>query len=59
MPDMKECTKPHSLLHSLGGVGLGLVLVALVPSLISNAMTYGLLLFVAAIAGEFLFLKRG
>ncbi len=30
---MKECFKPHALMHSLVGLGLGIVLVSLVPSL--------------------------
>lgn len=54
---MKECMKPHALLHSLAGVGLGLVLVGLMPSLAASAMMLGLVLVVVGIAGEFLFLK--
>ncbi len=30
---MKECFKPHVLMHSLFGLGLGLLVAALVPSL--------------------------
>jgi len=30
---MKECFTPHVLMHSLFGLGLGLLLAALIPSL--------------------------
>ena len=30
---MRECFKPHSMMHSLFGLGLGIILVSLVPSL--------------------------
>jgi len=30
---MKECTKPHALAHTFSGVGLGLVIAGLWPSL--------------------------
>lgn len=46
---MKECMKPHALAHSVMGVGLGLVLVVLVPSLVANALMLGIILVVAAI----------
>ncbi len=29
----KECFKPHAVMHSLFGLGLGILLVTLVPSL--------------------------
>ena len=32
---MKECFTPHAMMHSLMGLGLGLILAALVPSLAS------------------------
>jgi len=38
MPDFKECTKPHPLLHSVAGIGLGLLLVGLVPDLVAKAV---------------------
>lgn len=58
MLDMKECLKPHPLLHLLSGIGLGLVLVALVPSLVASALTLGIVLVVAGVLGELLFLKK-
>lgn len=30
---MKECFTPHAMYHSLTGLGLGILLVSLVPSL--------------------------
>lgn len=58
MPDLKECLKPHPLLHTLSGVGLGLVIVALLPALGPSALTLGVVLVVAGLLGEFLFLKK-
>ena len=49
---MKECMKPHPLLHSLMGIGLGLVLVSLVPSLVSNGLTIGVVLIIVAFVAE-------
>ena len=54
---MKECTKPHPLLHTLGGVGLGILLVGLVPTLGASAVMLGIILLVGSIVGEFL-IKR-
>ncbi len=54
---MAECMKPHSLLHTLMGVGLGLVLVALMPTLAASAMMLGILLVAAAVVGEFMYNK--
>lgn len=50
--DYKRCLTPHALLHTLTGVGLGLVLIVLVPSLVANALTIGIVLVVAAVVGE-------
>lgn len=58
MPDLKECLKPHPLLHTLSGIGLGLVVVALLPALFPSALTLGVVLVVAGLLGEFLFLKK-
>lgn len=56
---MKECTKPHPLLHSVAGIGIGFLLVALFGStLIAKAMVLGIILLVVGVAGEFVFLKK-
>lgn len=44
---IQECFKPHALMHSLMGLGLGIILVSLVPQL-SN-LWIGLGLVVVAI----------
>jgi len=55
---MKECMKPHPLLHSLMGIGLGLVLVSLVPSLVANALTFGVILVIVAFVAEMMMGKK-
>lgn len=52
MPDMNECFKKHPMLHLLTGLGVGLVLVSLVPGLVSNAMLLGVVAIVAGIGLE-------
>ncbi|MBI2327950.1 hypothetical protein HYU92_06560 [Candidatus Curtissbacteria bacterium] len=54
---MKECLKPHPLLHSLSGVGLGLLLAGLVPSLAASGVLLGIILIVAGVGGEFMMKK--
>lgn len=55
---LKECTKPHQLLHLVSGVGLGMLILALVPDLALNAFTIGITLLVVGVAGEFVVLKK-
>jgi len=55
---MKECTKPHALLHSLMGIGLGLVLVSLFPTLVSNALIFGIVLIIVAFVLEMMMGKK-
>ena len=43
---MKECFTPHVLMHSLIGLGLGLIVASLVPSL--AVWWYGLVLIALA-----------
>lgn len=54
---MKECMKSHPLLHSVSGIGLGLLLAAWVPALATNAVMVGVLLVVLGVGGEFLMKK--
>lgn len=51
---MKECMKPHSLLHLVIGAGLGMIVLALLPGLLANALTLGVVLVVVALVAEFL-----
>lgn len=55
---MKECMQPHQLLHLLTGAGLGMVILALVPSLVSNALMVGVALVVVGVGAEFVVLKK-
>lgn len=55
--DFKRCLTPHALLHTLTGVGLGLILVYLIPSLGSNALVLGVIVVVAGIGGEMVWKK--
>lgn len=55
---MKECMKSHPLLHSLMGIGLGLVLVSLFPTLVSNALTWGVVLIIVAFILEMMMGKK-
>ncbi len=49
---MKECFAPHTLMHSLFGLGLGILLVSLFPSL--ALLWLGLVLMVVAIALDYM-----
>lgn len=51
---LKECTKPHSLLHLVSGAGLGMIVLALLPGLSANALTLGVVLVVVALVAEYL-----
>jgi len=59
LPDPKECTKPHPMLHSAAGLGLGLVLAGLVPGLVGGAgLVIGIILLIVGLGGEFVFLPK-
>lgn len=45
--------KPHYIAHSVSGLGIGLILVALIPALVANALILGVLALVAGIAWDF------
>lgn len=51
---MKECFKPHALVHSLAGLGVGLLLVGWMPNLAMNGVMYGLIVIVLAIVLDFM-----
>lgn len=55
---IKECTKPHPLLHTLSGVGLGLFLVGVLPGLYYSATVLGLILIIVGVGGEFMMKKK-
>lgn len=43
----KECFTPHAMMHSLFGLGLGIVLVSLIPAL--NVLWLGIVLMVVSV----------
>ena len=53
--DMKECFKKHPMLHMLTGIGVGLLVIGLVPALAANAVMIGIILVVVGIGSEFVF----
>lgn len=48
----KECTKPHMLAHSVSGLGLGFILIALVPSLVPTALVIGIIALIGGVAWD-------
>ena len=52
--DMKECFKKHPMLHLVTGVGVGLVLVALFPALVSSALMLGVIAIAVGVGAELL-----
>ncbi|OGG02160.1 hypothetical protein A2W14_06545 [Candidatus Gottesmanbacteria bacterium RBG_16_37_8] len=51
---MKECLKPHSLLHIVFGIGIGVVLVNWLTGLTGQTgLVVGLFIILAAFMGEF------
>lgn len=52
---MKNCLTPHPLMHTLTGLGLGLLAAGLVPIFAgNNGISFGLALIAAGLLGEFL-----
>ena len=50
--DLKRCFTNHVLLHNLFGIGLGLVLVGLIPALSASALVLGIVLAVVALGAD-------
>lgn len=50
--DLKRCFTTHALLHNLLGIGIGFVLVALVPALVANALVLGVVVIVVALVAD-------
>lgn len=51
--DLKRCFTTHALLHNLFGIGLGLILVFLIPALGGN-LVLGVVVVVVALVADFL-----
>lgn len=58
MGNPKECLNTHSILHSTFGLGLGFLLVALIPSLSSSALLLGVLFMLLGFGGELVGKKK-
>lgn len=56
---LEECFTPHSLVHLLMGIGVGLIVVSFVPSLLNNALMLGVLVVVVGFLADFLIQKKG
>lgn len=46
--------KPHALLHALAGIGIGLILVNLIPTLVDNALMLGVVVLAVAVVADFM-----
>ena len=55
--DFKRCFTPHALLHNLFGIGIGLILVALMPGLAANGLTLGIVVVVVALVADAIMVK--
>lgn len=55
--DLKRCFTTHALLHNLFGIGLGLVLIALIPGLVTSALVLGIVAIVVALGADALMVK--
>lgn len=52
---MQECLSPHPVMHTLTGLGLGLVAANMVPTLSTGSgISFGLVLIAGGLLGEFL-----
>lgn len=51
---MKECMKPHALAHLVSGAGVMLILVALLPTLASNALILGVIILAIGVGYDYM-----
>ena len=51
---MKECMKPHALLHLVTGAGLGMLLTTWFTAVAVNAAMWGWVLLLVGIVGDYL-----
>lgn len=56
--DLKSCFKQHPTTHTVFGIGLGLVLVGLVPVLGTNALILGVVVALGALAYDNFMVKE-
>ncbi len=55
---MKECMKPHPLLHTVSGIGLGMLLTSWLGISGESLLWWGLGLVAVGVVGEFMVLKK-
>lgn len=53
MGNLKECLKPHTVLHGITGFGVGYIVIGLFPSLVQNVLVIGVVIVVAAVITEY------
>ena len=46
---MKACTQPHALAHMVTGLGVGLLVVGLVPTLAASGVVLGIIVIVLGV----------
>ncbi len=51
---MKECFSTHSMIHSLSGLGIGLILVGLIPVLGQYALVLGIVALVFSVIWDYM-----
>ncbi len=56
---LEECFTPHSLVHILMGVGVGMIVLSFVPSLMNNALVLGVLVVVVGFLADWMIQKKG
>lgn len=49
---MKECMKPHMMVHSITGLAVGLIILGLIPSLAANALMLGVIILIVGIIAD-------
>lgn len=54
MVKTSDCFKPHVTLHAVTGLGIGLLLAGLIPSLATSGLILGVILIGASVAGHYM-----
>jgi hypothetical protein len=54
---LAHCFSTHSVIHSIAGLGVGILLVGLLPTLATNALVTGLVIVVVGIVLDMVLVK--
>ena len=57
MKKLNECLKAHPSVHTLFGIGIGLLLVGLFQGLLAQAVLLGIIVAVVALAADYFLVK--